>query len=62
MSDQESWPVKVYIYDNSKGMVKPLSRTLLGKLKLGYSPYIHNILTESFEISDVPLPALQASR
>ncbi|XP_078317179.1 desumoylating isopeptidase 1-like isoform X2 [Crassostrea virginica] len=31
MSDQESWPVKVYIYDNSKGMVKPLSRTLLGK-------------------------------
>lgn len=60
MSDQESWPVKVYIYDNSKGMVKPLSRTLLGKL--GYSPYIHNILTEELEISDVSLHALQASR
>ncbi|XP_022319051.1 uncharacterized protein LOC111121875 isoform X1 [Crassostrea virginica] len=31
MSDQESWPVKVFIYDISKGMARSLSRTFLGK-------------------------------
>lgn len=31
MSEPESWPVKVYIYDISKGMARSLSQAFLGK-------------------------------
>lgn len=31
MSEPESWPVKVYIYDLSKGMARSLSQAFLGK-------------------------------
>ena len=29
---EESWPVKVYIYDLSKGMARSLSQALIGKI------------------------------
>jgi hypothetical protein len=29
---EESWPVKVYIYDISKGMARSLSQAFIGKI------------------------------
>lgn len=51
MSDQESWPVKVFIYDISKGMARSLSRTFLGKT----SPFIAlNLAKTIFLFRDNP--------